>query len=114
MANATKANTAARMAELLDVPVWQVEQMLNDQYGKVDRETWEKKKAELEELRELLIQNRMEQTLREDYGFGFDVDGEFYVVYSASCQAPGCDFHYQYKHHEPVSMDETIDDCDEE
>ena len=87
---------------------------LNDQYGKVDRETWEKKKAELEELRELLIQNRMEQTLREDYGFGFDVDGEFYVVYSASCQAPGCDFHYQYKHHEPVSMDETIDDCDEE
>ena len=30
MANATKANTAARMAELLDVPVWQVEQMLSD------------------------------------------------------------------------------------
>ena len=41
---------------------------------------------------------KLEQTLREDYGLGVGIDGNFGISYKAYCTA--CKFTFEYKHEE--------------
>lgn len=41
-------------------------------------------------------------SLREDYEIGITDEGEFYVIYRASCEQ--CDFAHEFKHEEKLSL----------
>lgn len=83
----------------LETEVSQLQQRVNQAYGTVDRDEYDRIVAEL---------NRKEKdaitvpTLREDYEIGIDQDSVFDISYGASCTTCGYSFKYQYSADVPL------------
>ena len=52
-------------------------------------------------LAEAFVHQVFEETLREDYEIGTDIDGVFWVAYSAFCTE--CKFSFDFRHSENVN-----------
>ena len=72
-------------------------------YGKIPAEKWEALAAE--------ARQPMEDTesLREDYELGITNEGEFFVIYRASCEY--CGFKHDFKHEQMLDVSASKNDC---
>jgi hypothetical protein len=75
-----------------------IEKEARNSYGKVPVEVFENLKRKASGL------CATSSTLREEWQIGI-TEGEFYIRYSASCGAPGCDFEYRYTLDAPLDLD---------
>jgi len=66
---------------------------LQDKYGKVSQEEYEKLKEELDDEKE--DEEYSDTPLREDYEVGIDSEGNGYVIYSGVCQNCGASWKFK-------------------
>jgi hypothetical protein len=87
-----KANHESGYAKLV--------QLLDDQYGKIDRVDYKALEAKLADTSE----EYSEYHMREDYEFYMDENASFLANYGAHCTSVGCGFKFTFRHEEDVKF----------
>lgn len=77
----------------------ELEQQLKDEYGKISQSKYLELLEQYDYLLEIVNNNDMDKTLREDYEIGIR-SGYLTINYRASCHA--CNFRKVYKYEEQV------------
>jgi len=70
-----------------------------EEYGKIPRAEWKEKVDEAAEAEE-----KLEETLREDYELGIQSDGKFFISFGCSCKVCGTMFSVRHEEETPFSV----------